>query len=218
MIPSKVKVLDYGCGWGCLTRAIAEKGNEVTGIDMSHDAIEIALDFNSHPNVNFFRANIKDFEDESFDVVNSNQVLEHVHNPGIYLKNCNRILRKGGFLVVSVPNVINLNFLFVQLSKGLNEKYESISMEVLENYSKDSHHIQAWDPVAFVRLLASTGFLYVEHKFVEGVYLPIGPSRHTRWPLGGSYYHTKNKRLKNLSYTMLFKMKKVRFLDIYPED
>jgi 2-polyprenyl-3-methyl-5-hydroxy-6-metoxy-1,4-benzoquinol methylase len=217
-IPSNMKVLDYGCGWGCMTKAIAEKGNEVVGIDQSEGVLEVARTFNSHKNVTFLKKSIGEFSDETFDLVNSNQVLEHVQNPGIYLKNCNRVLRKGGYLIISIPNVINLAFLCEQLSTKLNDKFKTLARDVLNNYSKESHHVQAWDPASFVRLLGSTGFEYIEHRFLEGMLLPFGKCQHSKVPWGGRYFHTRNERLRNLSYTMLFKMKKVRFISVAPED
>ena len=219
MIPANAGwVLDYGCGWGCIAKAIAEKGNKVIGIDQFDGAVEIARDFNSHDNVQFVRKGITEFDDESFDVVNSNQVLEHVHNPGIYLKNVNRVLKDGGYLVVSVPNVINFYYFRRQISRSQTEYFRKISADVLERYSKDSHHIQGWEPTTFVNLHASLGFGYVRHRYVEGMYLPYGKCKHVTVPWGGKYYHTRNRWLRNLSFTMIFKFRKVKFVDIQPED
>ena len=211
-------VLDYGCGWGCISRAVAEKGNKVIGIDQFEGALEVARDFNSHKDVEFKNTKINDFDSEMFDVVISSQVLEHVHNPGIYLRNINRVLKTGGILVISVPNVINLFFLWQQLKKAQSALFSKISCRVLENYSKDSDHIQSWDPKTFVALHASVGFGYVEHRYLEGMYLPYGQYKHVTVPWGGRYFHTKNIRLRNLSYTMVFKFRKLKYVEISPED
>lgn len=219
-IPAGVgRVLDYGCGWGCITKAIAEKNNNVIGVDSFNGALEVAKDFNPHPRVRYLNSSeIKKLKPESFDYINSNQVLEHVHNPGIYLKNINLLCKIGGFLVISVPNVINLRFIFRQLRKSLEKNFAILSEKILSSYAKDSDHIQGWDPEAFVRLHASLGFKYIKHKFIEGMYLPYGKYKHVTVPWGGCYYHTKNNRLKNLSRTMLFKFQKVKFVNIDPCD
>lgn len=219
MIPSGIgRVLDYGCGWGCLSRAIAEKNNQVVGIDPFEGALEIARDFNAHPSVEYLNQKITDFEPDSFDLVNSNQVLEHVHNPGLYLSHANSVLKIGGMLVISVPNVINLHFLAAQLRPDHSSHFRRISQEIISNYSKDSVHIQSWEPHTFINLLASTGYEYIQHRFLEGTIIPFGKSRHSRFPWGGRYWHTRVPSLKNLSYTMLFQFKKVRYVEIQPED
>jgi len=145
-------------------------------------------------------------------------VLEHVHNPGLYLRNANRVLKQGGLLVISVPNVINLLFLAAQLRPDHSQHYHRISLDMLENYAKDSVHIQSWEPHAFINLLASTGFEYLKHRFLEGTVLPVGKARHSKVPWGGRYWHSGIRPINNLSYTMLFKFRKVCFVDIQPED
>jgi len=219
-IPSKIGlVLDYGCGWGCISRAIAEKENRVIGIDAFEGALEVARDFNSHPGVQYLSRRIDAFDEEMFDLVNSNQVLEHVHNPGTYLTNANRVLKKNGCLVISVPNVVNLRILARQVRrKDHSQNFRRLSEQMLETYDKGSNHIHSWTPWEFITLLASVGFIYEQHSFVEGVFMPWGKARHSRVPWGGRYYHSMNKRLNNLSYTMLFRFRKVGCADIRPED
>ena len=43
-VPSKVSVLDYGCGWGIFSKMLADKGCYVEGIDLDENSIEIAKD------------------------------------------------------------------------------------------------------------------------------------------------------------------------------
>ncbi len=115
-------------------------------------------------------------------------------------------------------NIINLKYFLSQFRPDHTYQFYKISEDILEHYNKDNHHIQSWEPRCFITLHASLGFEYVEHSFIEGVILPFGPLKHATTPWGGRYYHTNIKGLKNLSYTMLFKFRKVKFIDINPED
>lgn len=47
--------------------------------------------------------NMKDIEDESIDVVNATELFEHVENPEKGLKECYRVIKKGGIMILSVP-------------------------------------------------------------------------------------------------------------------
>ena len=46
--------------------------------------------------------------------------------------------------------------------------------------------------------------------------MPSRKLKHTRVPWGGTYYHTRIARLANLSYTMLFKFRKVEDCELDP--
>lgn len=48
-----------------------------------------------------------------------------------------------------------------------------VSKEMLSNYDKGMHHINAWDSVYFVTLLASCGFEMIDYLPTEGVAIPI---------------------------------------------
>ena len=204
-IPSKTYILDYGCGWGILSKMLADKGCYVDGIDMDKCSIEIAKDIiKKNEFLKFGNMPIADIPDEKYDYVVSTQVIEHTHNPGNYLMECNRVLKKNGYLVISLPNIMNLRFFATQLI-NFNKKFTNYFRNF--EYDKTQHHIQAWDPLTFMRLLYSLGFDYAAHEFIEGMALPKG-----------QYMHLEIPRIKNLSYTMVFKVQKKKFINIEPED
>lgn len=92
------RLLDVGCG----TKPYQSFFNveEYVGleIDNSESRKTVTADF-------FYDGNIMPFDDSSFDSLISNQVFEHVFNPNGFLKEVNRVLKKNGFLLLTVPFV-----------------------------------------------------------------------------------------------------------------
>lgn len=95
---SGAKVLDVGCGGGLLANYLALQGHHVTGIDLSANSLHIAEQKDSTKSVRYLCANAYHlpFSDESFDVVCATDILEHVENPLLLIKEASRVLKKGG--------------------------------------------------------------------------------------------------------------------------
>lgn len=149
---------------------------------------------------------IKEFDDHQFDFVNSNQVIEHTHNPGNYLHQINRVLKPGGTLVISLPNLINprdISLLFAYREKTLSERLHKLNQSILHEYRKNHDHIQGWDPYHFVRLVSSVGFLMEEFLPLEGVPMPSFLKK-----VGIPSHVHIGSRLENFCYTMAFRFKK----------
>jgi ubiquinone/menaquinone biosynthesis C-methylase UbiE len=70
---SNLKILDLGCGPGLYTEIFAEKGHQVTGVDISETSIEYAIGSaeNKNLNIDYIHANYLDldFEKEAYDLV-----------------------------------------------------------------------------------------------------------------------------------------------------
>jgi SAM-dependent methyltransferase len=95
-------VLDLGCGRGRWSKEYAKRGATVTGIDISPQAIGILTD--EMPQHRFISGDIAtvSFPDESFDIVNSVTVLQHMPDwkQRIALDHLSRWLKPGGFAVL----------------------------------------------------------------------------------------------------------------------
>ncbi len=213
LVGANNRVLDFGCGWGCFSKLLADLGNDVVAIDQDENSLNIAKEFNSHPRVEYLIKNLDNFEEHSFDVVSTLAVLEHVQNPGNCLVAINRLIKPSGRLIISVPNVLHLGFIRQQLAKNQSEILSKESNRVLDNYVKEHDHIMAWEPVSFIRLLASVGFKYLQHRYIEGTILPWGQYKIGPWPWC-RYWTTRLPRLENLSYTMLYEMEKSHYIEI----
>lgn len=97
------KLLDIGCGVGNILLWAKERGWEVYGIEFNQNAVK-----NAH------RMGLKNvicgaiesivYEDKYFDAIVINQVLEHVSSPRNILNKCHKMLKKDGYLLVTVPN------------------------------------------------------------------------------------------------------------------
>lgn len=101
------RFLDVGCGEGFLLADMASRGWEVRGLDFSHAGVtamnpEVAQFVDLGDTFNLLDAAIT--SGESYDLVWSFHVLEHVTNPVGLMERLRRVLSPGGTLVVSVPN------------------------------------------------------------------------------------------------------------------
>lgn len=103
------RVLDFGCGTGYGTHRIAEGCSSIVGVDISQEAVGSATATFTAPNLRFERiAPVEQaplpFEDQSFDVVLSFQVFEHLTEPDAYLREVRRVLAAGGTFICVTPD------------------------------------------------------------------------------------------------------------------
>ncbi len=104
MVGSENDVLDLGCGSGLLATLMAEMGNRVTGVDVSGTALEGAAS-RGVTTVNSDLEEDLPFQDGAYDIVVCSEVLEHLFNPRGLLDEARRVLRPGGHLVITTPNI-----------------------------------------------------------------------------------------------------------------
>jgi ubiquinone/menaquinone biosynthesis C-methylase UbiE len=100
-------VLDIGCGPRSGSFYLAEKAKRIIAIDASKESIEYAKSHFQKENLEYQVMSGTDlkFSDNSFDVVVSLEVLEHIGNYRKYLSEILRVLKSGGIYVLSTPNI-----------------------------------------------------------------------------------------------------------------
>ncbi len=100
-----LEVLDLGCNNGYGTAVLADRADRITGVDVSRRAIEAALR-RKRPNTELMTVDGDSlpFDADSFDLVTSFQVIEHVVNIDRYLSEIRRVLRPDGRFILSTPN------------------------------------------------------------------------------------------------------------------
>ena len=105
-IPVKSQfILDYGCGEGRWVDLLSNRFSsaQIHGIDISDKAIEQAG--RNFPQYKFlpFNGEVAPFEDNSFDLIFSYHVLEHVYDIKKTIADISRLLKKDGYLCIIFP-------------------------------------------------------------------------------------------------------------------
>ena len=100
-------VLDAACGVGYGSSFLASVVREVTGVDVSPEAIAYAKEHYQKENTRFEIMDVcsLNFPDRYFDLVCSFETLEHLNEPLKFLAQIKRVLKEGGVLIISTPNV-----------------------------------------------------------------------------------------------------------------
>ncbi len=100
-------ILDLGCGAGWLT-TILNRFGPTTGIDLSPVAIANAQA--RYPDVRFTVADVSNFYNinETFDVIVSQEVIEHLEDQRGYINRAAQLLNPSGHLLLTTPNAWNL--------------------------------------------------------------------------------------------------------------
>jgi len=111
----KLKILDIGCGGGLLCEPLSRMGATMTGIDASKNNIEVAKLHSKEMNLNINYINcspeILDVKNK-FDVILNMEVIEHVSNVELFIKNCSKLITKNGIMFVATINKNLKSYLF----------------------------------------------------------------------------------------------------------
>jgi ubiquinone/menaquinone biosynthesis C-methylase UbiE len=100
------RVLDAGCGTGYGSAELAQSAAEVTGVDISPDAIEYACANYPIPGLRFLKSSCiaMPLPPQSVDLVVAFEVIEHITDYRAFINECARVLTQEGLLVISSPN------------------------------------------------------------------------------------------------------------------
>jgi 2-polyprenyl-3-methyl-5-hydroxy-6-metoxy-1,4-benzoquinol methylase len=119
VISEEEDILDVGCGWGVLSVYLAGQGRKVTAVDGSQNELDWARQtmhqFKAPVTLQVCAAENLGFPDESFDLVIWEEVLEHLDEPLVALREGYRVLRCGGKIILSVPNLASLRAKIIKL-------------------------------------------------------------------------------------------------------
>jgi cyclopropane fatty-acyl-phospholipid synthase-like methyltransferase len=103
-LPAGARILDAPCGSGALAAALAERGFAAVGADLDTEAATIL-------GPAFSKVNLNDslpWKERTFDAVFSTEGIEHLENHFSFLREVCRILKPGGILLLTTPNITAL--------------------------------------------------------------------------------------------------------------
>ena len=135
------KVLDIGCGGGILSEAMAQRGANVTGIDMGEAPLAVARlhQLESGVAVDYRQITAEQMAEEmpgQFDVVTCLEMLEHVPDPASVLRAIATLVRPGGKVFVSTINrnpkaylmmILGAEYLMKMVPKGTHDHKKFIT-------------------------------------------------------------------------------------------
>ena len=99
------KVLEIGCGWGRGLELLTKAASHYTGIDKNQELISSLSA--EYPASTFIAANIPPLSglaDNTFDYIVTFQVIEHIENDDLFIKEAHRVLKPGGKLLLTTVN------------------------------------------------------------------------------------------------------------------
>jgi len=177
-LAGKIKrMIDLGCGDGEITLMFKEelKAREVYGVDIDEQAVALARKRGIEAYIADLSKDSLPFPNEFFDLVLSLEVIEHLANPDNMLKEAYRVLRKGGYLLISTPNLASwINRLLLLL--GYQPYNVEVSTEAVIGvlYSKGvfgspAGHIRAFTLRALKGILTRYGFRIMKTSGAPGV-------------------------------------------------
>jgi SAM-dependent methyltransferase len=98
------EVLEIGCGSGYYTRALVQLGAHVTATDLAPAYVKQARALAPEADFRVEDAQELSFADASFDRVLMTEVIEHVQDPAMAIREAHRVLRQEGVLALSTPS------------------------------------------------------------------------------------------------------------------
>lgn len=156
------KVLDYGCGNGVLTYWLWSNGFgvEIMGVDVSQTGVNNAQKSFPREGLTFATIDaLNGLAPNSFDVVVSSHVLEHIDQPEVALAS---IAEKAEWLVLEVPLEKCIWPELVARLKGKSRKDNPLG------------HVNFWDKVTFKQFLQKSGLLVIrDYQYVSAPYSPF---------------------------------------------
>ncbi len=139
-----LNILDIGCGGGLICEPMARLGAKITGIDASKKNIAVAS-IHAKKNdlkINYLNKSPEQLEIfEKFDIIFNLEVVEHVENVDLYIKSCERLLKKNGLMFTATLNrtfssyvkaIVGAEYILRWLPIGTHDWNKFIKPEELE--------------------------------------------------------------------------------------
>ncbi|WP_029148831.1 bifunctional 2-polyprenyl-6-hydroxyphenol methylase/3-demethylubiquinol 3-O-methyltransferase UbiG [Methylophilus sp. 5] len=146
------QVLDVGCGGGILSESMAQRGAQVTGIDLAEKSLQVAQLHALEANVQLdYRCvaveALAQEKPQAFDVVTCMEMLEHVPDPASVVRACAALVKPGGHVFFSTLNrnakaylmaVVGAEYVLNLLPKGTHDYSKFIKPSELAAWMRQS--------------------------------------------------------------------------------
>ena len=152
------RLLDVGCGDGTLGVLVQDRFEEIYGVDIADKAIELS----QRRGIKAYKVNLNverlPFENDYFDTVTCLATLQLIYDVIFVLKEFNRVLKSGGELILTVPNMRAYWRIFKLVVLGI---FPRTSLD-FEGYDGGTLHYFCYRNLR--SLLEETGFKVNMHK------------------------------------------------------
>jgi 2-polyprenyl-3-methyl-5-hydroxy-6-metoxy-1,4-benzoquinol methylase len=139
----KGKVLDLGCGDGKTGKKLLDLGYKVEAFDMDEKRFEFKQEI---PFKSGSLGKPLPYGNEEFDLVILMEVIEHIYNPDFVISQIYRILKAGGKLILSTPNILNIGSRLRFLFEGSYEFFREPALDYADCFpaALQNMHVIAW--------------------------------------------------------------------------
>lgn len=140
----RIRVMDYGAGWGFWLHAAKNRGYGVVGVEIAEDRIRYARE-------RFGVDMVRTTHDANgtFSFINAEQVFEHVADPRGELRALARLLEPGGVVHIAVPD-----------GSGTFDACKSGEWEPKKGPTQPLEHINTYTPATLESLATAAGLIY----------------------------------------------------------
>lgn len=152
------KILEIGSNPFHITYCLKNLGYEITGIDVNPDPFEQFLEKHK---LDIKKVNIEiealPFKNNTFELILLNEVFEHLMvDPIFVLKEINRVLKPGGILILTTPNLYAFHKILMFLSgRSINDAYDEFNKKNIYGYIG---HIREYSTYEIKKFLEKTNF------------------------------------------------------------
>lgn len=102
-LDKNLQVLDFGCGEGPFSQRLVDEGLVVDACDLDTD--QIKAEVKNKVRIDLNKNSFADNFSKAYDMVFAIEIIEHLENPWKTVRDASSVLKKGGRLVLSTPNV-----------------------------------------------------------------------------------------------------------------
>lgn len=163
ILPKGSKILDFGAGEGALSQRLYDMGYQVYSVDVDQERFKALtgferLNFDNPADVGSFVIKYG----EAFDLVLGIEVIEHVENPWQYIRDLKALVKLGGYIIITTPNITSwysrVNFFL---------------MGRFHQFEDGDRHYGHVNPISEdeLKLICERSGLFIE-KIVQGGWLP----------------------------------------------